>query len=203
MIEFGSTKNVTRKFSSNQPSLQSLTALTAGLLTETSTDACSAEDYVEVGYWSTIEISIGIVCACMPAIRALLSHVFPFIFGGTRSGSSGAVSPYPFRSDKSAQTGGKSGNSAGSSGGNIIKSKNSGKYGKYSPTEITVQNEWAVVENQANRSDVELVAMEKKSPFGMPETAYVSSKPPDSDQWSDESRQTTNLPIQGRQSRLF
>ncbi|KAF4468575.1 CFEM domain-containing [Fusarium albosuccineum] len=42
------------------------------------------QDYVEVGYWSTIEVPVGILCACMPAIRSLFSLVFPKVFGTTR-----------------------------------------------------------------------------------------------------------------------
>ncbi|KAF7597426.1 hypothetical protein BBP40_003673 [Aspergillus hancockii] len=41
-------------------------------------------DYVEVGYWSTIEVHVGIICACLPAIRSLLTHICPSIFGDTR-----------------------------------------------------------------------------------------------------------------------
>lgn len=33
------------------------------------------EDYVEAGYWSTIEVPVGMICACMPAIRSLFSKM--------------------------------------------------------------------------------------------------------------------------------
>lgn len=46
------------------------------------------EDYVEVGYWSTIEVPVGIICASMPAIRSLFSLVFPKVFGTTQRGKS-------------------------------------------------------------------------------------------------------------------
>jgi hypothetical protein len=39
----------------------------------------SSGDYVLVGYWSTIEICVGIICSCMPALRLLLVYVFPSI----------------------------------------------------------------------------------------------------------------------------
>ncbi|KAI1878992.1 hypothetical protein JX265_003169 [Neoarthrinium moseri] len=35
------------------------------------------QSYVEVGYWSIMEISVGIVCACMPATRSLLRRGSP------------------------------------------------------------------------------------------------------------------------------
>jgi hypothetical protein len=46
-----------------------------------------AEDYVTIGYWSTIEVHVGIICACMPAIRQLLQHVFPRTLGSTAANS--------------------------------------------------------------------------------------------------------------------
>jgi hypothetical protein len=46
------------------------------------------EDYVEIGYWSTIEVPVGIICACMPSIRSLFSKIFPKVFGTTNKGQS-------------------------------------------------------------------------------------------------------------------
>ncbi|KOS36487.1 hypothetical protein ACN38_g12766 [Penicillium nordicum] len=40
-------------------------------------------DYVTVGYWSTIECHVGVICACLPAIRSLLRRVSPRLFGDT------------------------------------------------------------------------------------------------------------------------
>ncbi|KAI1079007.1 hypothetical protein F5B20DRAFT_189594 [Whalleya microplaca] len=37
-------------------------------------------DYWGVSLWSTVEITIGIICACMPAIRLLLIRVAPKVF---------------------------------------------------------------------------------------------------------------------------
>ncbi|KAB5522976.1 CFEM domain-containing protein [Coniochaeta sp. 2T2.1] len=54
------------------------------------------QDYVEVGYWSTIEVPVGIICACMPAVRSLFSLVFPKVFSTSRKGSNygfGSVGP--------------------------------------------------------------------------------------------------------------
>jgi len=36
------------------------------------------------GIWSIIEVDVGILCACMPGIRALLSAIFPSLVGSTR-----------------------------------------------------------------------------------------------------------------------
>ncbi|KAI1764254.1 hypothetical protein GGR53DRAFT_494441 [Hypoxylon sp. FL1150] len=43
------------------------------------------QDYVEVGYWSTVEVPVGIICACMPAVRSLFSMALPKLFGTTRA----------------------------------------------------------------------------------------------------------------------
>lgn len=47
-------------------------------------------DYVEIGYWSTIECDVGVICACLPAIRSLLRRVFPTAFGDTTNANSKA-----------------------------------------------------------------------------------------------------------------
>ncbi|KPM37241.1 hypothetical protein AK830_g9309 [Neonectria ditissima] len=41
-------------------------------------------DNFDVAKWSTIEISVGIICACMPTIRLLLVRLFPRILGTRR-----------------------------------------------------------------------------------------------------------------------
>ena len=52
------------------------------------------EDYVTIGYWSTIEIHVGVICACMPAIRQLMRSVFPAAFGSTDIDSMPTTSAY-------------------------------------------------------------------------------------------------------------
>ncbi|KAJ5288689.1 hypothetical protein N7478_001719 [Penicillium angulare] len=42
-------------------------------------------DYVTIGYWSTIECDVGVICACLPAIRSLLRRVSPKLFGDTEN----------------------------------------------------------------------------------------------------------------------
>ncbi|KAH9217069.1 hypothetical protein DL95DRAFT_263739, partial [Leptodontidium sp. 2 PMI_412] len=44
-------------------------------------------DYIAIGYWSTIEINVGIICACMPSIRLLLLRAFPRFMGTTKDRS--------------------------------------------------------------------------------------------------------------------
>ena len=40
-------------------------------------------DYVAVCYMSVLEVDVGIICACMPALRLLLRRVAPSLFGST------------------------------------------------------------------------------------------------------------------------
>ncbi|CAI6337607.1 unnamed protein product [Periconia digitata] len=44
-------------------------------------------DYVEASLWSNIEVQVGIICACMPAIRLGLVRLFPKIRGSSREAS--------------------------------------------------------------------------------------------------------------------
>ena len=44
--------------------------------------------YRAVGYWSTTETDLAIICACMPGIRALIMTVWPRVMGGTTRGKS-------------------------------------------------------------------------------------------------------------------
>ncbi|KAK0661329.1 hypothetical protein DIS24_g2528 [Lasiodiplodia hormozganensis] len=53
-------------------------------------------DYVPIGYWSTIEVHAGILCACLPAVRALVYKCFPRLRerGSSRSGKYGGGNSY-------------------------------------------------------------------------------------------------------------
>ena len=44
-------------------------------------------DNLPVTIWSTVEINVGIICACMPSLRVLLVRIFPKILGTTRNTS--------------------------------------------------------------------------------------------------------------------
>lgn len=50
-------------------------------------------DYVAASYWSILEMDIGIICACMPAVRSLLLRSFPNMMStGTKKSTSGGWS---------------------------------------------------------------------------------------------------------------
>ncbi|OBT45571.1 hypothetical protein VE00_03497 [Pseudogymnoascus sp. WSF 3629] len=46
----------------------------------------------ETAYWSCIEVNVGIICACAPAIRPVLVRIVPRIFGTPDYGSGGRTS---------------------------------------------------------------------------------------------------------------
>ncbi|KAH8667855.1 hypothetical protein BGZ61DRAFT_289313, partial [Ilyonectria robusta] len=41
-------------------------------------------DYTDLSIWSMAEVNVGIMCACMPAIRLLLAQTFPKVLGSSR-----------------------------------------------------------------------------------------------------------------------
>lgn len=41
------------------------------------------EDFVPLGLWSIVEVCVGVICACLPALRSLLATVLPKVFGAT------------------------------------------------------------------------------------------------------------------------
>jgi hypothetical protein len=60
----------------------------------TSTNNTLKGGYRAVGYWSTTETDLAIICACMPGIRALIMTVWPRVMGGTTRGKSPMPSSY-------------------------------------------------------------------------------------------------------------
>lgn len=44
----------------------------------------STWEFYDVSLWSTIEICVGIMCACLPTVRLLLVKLFPILAGSTR-----------------------------------------------------------------------------------------------------------------------
>ena len=40
-------------------------------------------DGTAFGYWSCIEMDVGVMCSCMPALYSLFKHFFPQVWSGT------------------------------------------------------------------------------------------------------------------------
>ncbi|KAF2261908.1 hypothetical protein CC78DRAFT_570174 [Lojkania enalia] len=51
-------------------------------------------DQYGVNLWSCVELNVGIICACMPAIRVVLVRFFPRIFGSTKHTSNQYYAKY-------------------------------------------------------------------------------------------------------------
>ncbi|ORX92397.1 hypothetical protein BCR34DRAFT_258352 [Clohesyomyces aquaticus] len=51
-------------------------------------------DQWDVSNWSTVEINVGIICICMPAMRVVLVRFFPRAFGSTRNASNQYYAKY-------------------------------------------------------------------------------------------------------------
>ncbi|EXJ56350.1 uncharacterized protein A1O5_12617 [Cladophialophora psammophila CBS 110553] len=55
-------------------------------------------DTTAFGYWSCIEMDVGVICACMPAMYSLFKHYFPKIVAGTIQSKSKVSGAYGSRS---------------------------------------------------------------------------------------------------------
>ncbi|KAL4861977.1 hypothetical protein BDV12DRAFT_56768 [Aspergillus spectabilis] len=45
-------------------------------------------DQAAGGYWSIVEVDVGLFCVCLPALRSLLGHLLPGVFSSTKGTSS-------------------------------------------------------------------------------------------------------------------
>lgn len=45
--------------------------------------------------WSGVEVNVALICACLPAVKPLLSKTFPTVFGTTKNGGTGKNSRNP------------------------------------------------------------------------------------------------------------
>jgi hypothetical protein len=70
--------------------------------------AYSSLDDVKSGYWSLIEINVGVICICLPPLRALLSRQFPSLNFGM-SGGDAYPRPYLSSSISTPKSGASSG----------------------------------------------------------------------------------------------
>lgn len=105
-----------------------------------------------MGVWSTVEVPVGVVCACMPAIRSLCATVFPKAFGTTQR--------------KRSEYKGLS-NPSSSKQWSLSKLSRQGKH-------IKVQTEWTVRSHnlQDDASELELVPAPRK-----PDEATIKTRP--------------------------
>ncbi|KAH8675578.1 hypothetical protein BX600DRAFT_177444 [Xylariales sp. PMI_506] len=127
------------------------------------------QEYVEVGYWSTIEVPVGIICACLPAIRSLLAQLFPSMFAP----SSPIHSAYAFSS-----------RGFPSRRSNIPKLTST-----TGSTQIRVKQEWTVMSDPVDLDDVELRRFQQNA--GLSRAVRIGLSKPH-EEWSRHS-----IPFQG------
>ena len=48
-------------------------------------------DHAAPGYWSLLEVDVGIICLCLPSIRPLLARYMPSVFGSRQLDTSRSV----------------------------------------------------------------------------------------------------------------
>jgi len=106
-------------------------------------------DYVEPGLYSIVEASVGIICGCLPMVRALLITVMPKVFPLTEIRSK--LSSSGLKSDMT-------------SGQKFDRLEDSAEPGQ---GHIRVKTEWSVRNNEGflespSQSDVELVPVKVK-----------------------------------------
>lgn len=84
-------------------------------------------DYTEAAWWSTLEIHIGIICACLPALRQLLISLGATILGSSKNNSESSKG---YSRSKSA---GLKNSKTGSSIGNAQATPKRGDEGDFVP----------------------------------------------------------------------
>lgn len=85
-------------------------------------------DYTAAAYWSTLEIHVGIICACLPSCRHLLISLGASILKSTRFGNSAYANSNGYGSKSNTL---QSGNGAvsGGKGGERIHAQETPKHG--------------------------------------------------------------------------
>lgn len=96
-----------------------VSALRLRSLVDFAVSANPTMDQVDVITWSNIEINVGIMCACMPALRVILVRAFPRMFG-TTNGASQAYQVYGSRSFGNKMGGGGGSSALGSGLGRSV-----------------------------------------------------------------------------------
>ncbi|CAN9310169.1 unnamed protein product [Alternaria alternata] len=105
-------------------------------------------DQADVINWSNIEISIGIICACLPALRVILVHLFPKVLGTTKA------TDRPYYAYGSQSHGMRKGGSAPASGPGRSAVSNGGR----DPNAITYTKTFEI--RHADSDEQSLVQME-------------------------------------------
>lgn len=111
-------------FSSNPlPSVTVISVIRLESLISFANSSNPTWDNLKVSQWSTIEVNVGIICACMPTLRLILLRMFPVLSSTTRKyGTNGSFvgdkySPGSRYHRSHVQAGGGGGSSSKASSG--------------------------------------------------------------------------------------
>lgn len=94
LVQFGASGNFTCRITCQMCS------------SKTRSNEKSLGNYTGVGYWSTSEVDLAIICACLPAIRGLIGRVMPRTMGES---TKGLTDPTPYASKNSGRNEKRSG----------------------------------------------------------------------------------------------
>ncbi len=92
----------------------------------------------DVSNWSTIELNVGIICACMPALRLLLVRLFPRIMGSSTLQSYGRYG----KNSHGNNLGSGPGGGGGGGGGSRIHGGGGGSSGKFGNNTSLSSRSW-------------------------------------------------------------
>lgn len=178
-----------RSHQTNQHKTNSVTVISIVRLQTLITFASSTNptwDNLRVSQWSTIEINVGIICACMPTLRLILLKFFPALSSTTRSyygaGKSSFGDHYGSRAYQRSQKGGGgtitgggiTGGGGGSVrvGGGLGGSRIGGGGGGGNRPGITYQRSYAVHYDDADTSSQ--VNLRDLDPKGLEAQSHIS-----------------------------
>ncbi|KKA27663.1 hypothetical protein TD95_001251 [Thielaviopsis punctulata] len=140
-------------------------------------------DQWEASLWSTIEINVGIICACMPALRVILVRFFPRVFGGTSYNRSTGAGYYASNSHKYVRSHTRSGNHGmPASGSSVVRSVARGGADANEPSvpadksAIVFSRSFTV--NYAEGDEMALVAMSDVDRVSAAESFEMKAAPP-------------------------
>ncbi|KAF2019882.1 hypothetical protein BU24DRAFT_419482 [Aaosphaeria arxii CBS 175.79] len=124
-------------------------------------------DQWDVINWSTIEINVGIMCACMPAMRVILVRFFPKVFGTTDNRSNQYYAKYGSRS-------GAPGKGTAPSNGGLSSALGRDKNGRDKHT-ITFTKTFEVSHADKDGDEIGLVSLDGDSGKAKPKSGSSSS----------------------------
>lgn len=118
-------------------------------------------DNLAVSQWSFLEVTIGMICSCMPSIRLLLVRLFPRVFS-SRSRSTSNGGRYYTDGSRSRGFGNISVAGGPDNKSNVLTSTN--EISRKTTYTVEFANATKVVDNSSDNDEIQLVPMNMSSP---------------------------------------